>query len=333
MVGKDIILSIKDLEGYYKGTFGIIYAVDGVSLDIEKGDIVAIAGESGCGKSTLAELITGTPKPLLHYESGEIIVEGYNVYKTDPEVLRTEVKTKIMSYVPQASLESLNPVMKIIDFISDVVKERTGKKENREALIKFAGNHFERVGLKREVLFKYPHELSGGMKQRCVIAISTMWNPKLLIVDEPTSALDVSSQKLIIKMLYEMKRDGIIESILFVSHDVSSLSQICNRMLIMYAGHLQEYGDMDEMVKDPLHPYTELLMNSIVSFDPSGTHNKRLESISGSPPSLANPPIGCRFNPRCPKAMDKCLTDEPPIFHLLKPDRKVKCWLYEEEMK
>jgi peptide/nickel transport system ATP-binding protein len=269
----------------------------------------------------------------LHYESGEILIEGYNIYETDPEVLRTEVKTKIVSYVPQASLESLNPVMKIIDFISDVVKERTGKKEKREALIKFAGDHFERVGLNRDVLFKYPHELSGGMKQRSVIAISTMWNPKLLIVDEPTSALDVSSQKLIIKMLYEMRRDGIIDSILFVSHDVSSLSQICNKMLIMYAGHMQEYGDMDEMVDNPLHPYTELLMNSIVSFDPTGSHDGRLESISGSPPSLKNPPPGCRFSPRCPKVMDKCLIEEPPIIELTTPKRKVKCWLYEEEKK
>jgi len=329
-MSKEAILRIKDLRGYYKGTFGIVQAVDGVSLTVNRGEVVAIAGESGCGKSTLAELITGTPKPLLHYETGEIFVEDYNVYQTDPEVLRTQVKTKIVSYVPQASLESLNPVMKIIDFIADVVKERTGKKSDRDELIEFAGNHFERVGLNRDVIFKYPHELSGGMKQRSVIAISTMWNPKLLIVDEPTSALDVSSQKRIIKMLYEMKRDGIIESILFVSHDVSSLSQICNKMLIMYAGHLQEYGDMEDMIEKPLHPYTKLLMNSIVSFDPSGKRKERLVSIEGSPPSLLNPPKGCRFHLRCPKAMDRCKTDEPPIFEITEQNRYVKCWLFEE---
>ena len=331
MQNEELILQIKDLKGYYKGSFGTVYSVDGVTLNVNKGDIVAIAGESGCGKSTLAELITGTPKPLLHYQSGDILIDNFNIYKTPSDTLRKDVKTKIVSYVPQASLDSLNPVLKIIDFISDVVKERTGEKVDKTELVKFAGDHFERVGLNRDVIQKYPHELSGGMKQRSVIAISTMWNPKLLIVDEPTSALDVSSQKKIIKMLYEMKRDGIIESILFVSHDVSSLSQICNKMIIMYAGHLQEYGNMDNMVKKPLHPYTNLLMNSIVSFDPNGKHKEKLESISGSPPSLKSPPKGCRFNPRCPKVKDICLEKEPPLFEINDENRFVKCWLYGEE--
>ena len=330
MQNEELILQIKDLKGYYKGSFGTVYSVDGVTLNVNKGDIVAIAGESGCGKSTLAELITGTPKPLLHYQSGDILIDNFNIYKTPSDILRKDVKTKIVSYIPQASLDSLNPVLKIIDFISDVVKERTGEKVAKTELVKFAGDHFERVGLNRDVIQKYPHELSGGMKQRSVIAISTMWNPKLLIVDEPTSALDVSSQKKIIKMLYEMKRDGIIESILFVSHDVSSLSQICNKMIIMYAGHLQEYGNMDDMVKKPLHPYTNLLMNSIVSFDPNGKHKEKLESISGSPPSLKSPPNGCRFNPRCPKVKDICLEKEPPLFEINDENRFVKCWLYGE---
>ncbi|MHA2502152.1 MAG: ABC transporter ATP-binding protein [Candidatus Kariarchaeaceae archaeon] len=425
MSEEEIILEVEGLTSSYRGTFGVVTAVEDFTLKIYKGDVVAIAGESGSGKSTFAEIITGTPKPMLHHDAGRVSVEGYDIYtgkgpagpgsyaqtprglvrmteilvifyllylvtfnrplffiftgigligflvrywyvkreneknegkedlsvRIDPEILRNEVKTKIMSYVPQASLDSLNPVLKLIDFIENVVEERTGgtfdgvipgvtatagnlsRNERKQGLIKFAGDHFERVGLDREVLFKYPHELSGGMKQRAVIAISTMWNPKLLIVDEPTSALDVSSQKKIVKMLYEMKQAGIIETILFVSHDVSTLSQICNKMLIMYSGQIQEYGDMEDIVKEPLHPYSKLLMDSIVSFDPSGKNKKRLESIDGAPPNLKDPPKGCRFYDRCPEAMDHCKTQEPPVYNLIEKDRLVKCWLYEEEAK
>ncbi|MFX0181620.1 MAG: ABC transporter ATP-binding protein [Candidatus Hodarchaeota archaeon] len=324
---REYLLEVEDLYGQYRGTFGVVQGTDGVSLKIKKGEIVAIAGESGCGKSTLAELVSATPRPVLHFQSGKVIVDGFDVYNTDPEVIRTKVKCERMSYVPQASLESLNPVKRIKDFIFDVVKQRTGKKKSdKEKIIEEASNHFKRVGLAKDVLDRFPHELSGGMKQRAVIAISTMWNPKLLIIDEPTSALDVSSQQRMIRMLYELMQQRIIESILFVSHDIATLRQLCHRAIIMYAGKIVEESSMDELIEEPLHPYAKGLVTSFVAYNPDGKRPK-LRSIPGSHPSLLNPPPGCRFHPRCPEAMTHCKSYEPPMVKP-KPQHRVACFLY-----
>ena len=323
------LLLVENLRGYYRGSFGVVHGVDNVSLTIKRGEIVGLAGESGCGKSTLAELLTGTPRPLLHYEEGKILVDKFEIYKIRREVLRTHVKCKLMSYIPQASMESLNPVKKINDFIMDVVKERTGKKGSRKVIYELAENHFERVGLDKSVLNRYPHELSGGMKQRVVIAISTLWNPNLLIIDEPTSALDVTSQKQMIKMLSDLKNDEIIQSILFVSHDIATLRQLCSRSIIMYCGEIVEMGSMDDIINNPLHPYTTLLISSIVTFNPDGTRSSELRSIPGSHPDLRYPPNGCRFHPRCPKVMTHCKSYEPPMVELSGKEQQVKCWLYE----
>ncbi|MFX1282993.1 MAG: ABC transporter ATP-binding protein [Promethearchaeota archaeon] len=324
----DLLLDVKNLKGYYKGVFGVVHGVDDVTFTLEKGEIVGLAGESGCGKSTLAELITGTPRPLLHYEEGTVIVDGFNIYEINKEDLRTEVKCKRMSYVPQASLESLNPVKKIKNFIMDVVRERTGKKGEKKKIQKLAADHFARVGLDKDVLNRYPHELSGGMKQRVVIAISTLWNPTLLIIDEPTSALDVTSQKRMVKMLSEVKKEGIIQSILFVSHDIATLRQICDRIIIMYCGEIVETGKMGDIINNPLHPYTKGLISSIVSFNPDGTRPAELKSIPGEQPDLRNPPSGCRFHPRCYSAGTHCKEYEPPIYTPSGKDHQVKCWLF-----
>lgn len=324
----EILLRIEGLKGQYQGSFGVVQGVNGVTFEVRKGDMVGIAGESGCGKSTLAELITGTPRPLLHFKAGTVIVDNNNIYEIDSEFLRTEVKCKIMSYVPQASQESLNPVKRIKDFIFDVIRERTGEKGNKKETLKLAEEHFKKVGLDKEVLSRYPHELSGGMKQRAVIAISTLWNPKLLIIDEPTSALDVSSQKQMIKMLFDLKNKGIIECILFVSHDIASLRQLCTKALIMYAGRIVERGDMDDIIFNPLHPYTKGLISSFVSYNPDGSRPE-LSSIPGSHPDLRHLPAGCKFNPRCPKCTDICRTKEPLEFEIKNENRHVKCWLFE----
>jgi peptide/nickel transport system ATP-binding protein len=324
MVGH--LLEIEELKGYYRGIFGVVHGVDGVSLTLDSGEIMGLAGESGCGKSTLAELVSGSPPPLLHYEGGKILVDGFDIYHIDAEILRTEVKCKRMSYVPQASMESLNPVKRIRDFIMDVVKERTGKKPSREEVLKMAGNHLKKLGLESWVLDRYPLELSGGMKQRVVIGISTLWNPKLLVIDEPTSALDVTSQKLMIKSLLDLKQAGIIESMLYISHDISSLRQLCDRCAIMYCGKIVETGDMDDVINNPLHPYTQGLISSIASYDPKGRQKGGLKSIPGEHPDLRNPPPGCRFHPRCPNAKDICKTTEPPIIKAEKGKREVSCF-------
>ncbi|MFX0016263.1 MAG: oligopeptide/dipeptide ABC transporter ATP-binding protein [Promethearchaeota archaeon] len=329
-VFEEIVLNVENLRGYYRGSFGIVHGVDDVSFTMKKGEIVGLAGESGCGKSTLAELITGTPRPLLHYEEGIVRVDKYNIYNIRNEELRTKVKCKLMAYVPQASMDSLNPVKRIIDFIMDVVKERTGQTRSKGEIYKLAADHFERVGLDKSVLKHYPHELSGGMKQRVIIAISTLWNPHLLIIDEPTSALDVTSQKQMIKMLSELKKEQIIQSILFVSHDIATLRQLCTRSIIMYCGEIVEIGTMDDIINNPLHPYTTLLISSIVRFNPDGTRSFALKSIPGNQPDLRAPPPGCRFHPRCPQVMTHCKSYEPPTVEISVEGRMVKCWLFHE---
>jgi len=324
----EALVTVKNLKGVYKGTFGIVYAVDSLSLKVNSGEILGIAGESGCGKSTLAELLTGLPRPLLHYISGTVIVSGYNIYETDVEKIRTEILCKVMAYVPQASMNSLNPVKKIKNFIFDVMEERTGTKPNKEEVLKTVMKHFETIGLEPSVLEKFPHELSGGMKQRVVIAISTLWNPKLLIVDEPTSALDVTTQKMLIKLLLDLKKKKIIDTILFISHDIPTLRQVCDRCITMYGGNIVEDGKMDDIINSPLHPYSQGLVSSIVSFHPDGVAETELKSIPGRPPDLRFPPSGCKFHPRCPKAMAICKTEEPPFFEPAGKEHPVKCWLY-----
>ena len=322
------LLEIEDLKGYYRGIFGVVRAVDGVSLTVDSGEVVGLAGESGCGKSTLAQLCSGSPNPLLHYESGKILVNGSDIYKIDPEVFRTEVKCKYMSYVPQASMDSLNPVKRVRDFIMDVMTERTGQRLSRPEVFKTAGDHLEELGLDKCVLDRYPHELSGGMKQRVVIGISTLCHPSLLIIDEPTSALDVTTQKLLIKSLVDLKKTGIIESMLFISHDITVLGQLCNRCAVMYCGKIVEVGSMNNILDNSLHPYTSALISSVVSYNPERMGKGGLKSIPGSPPDLRNPPCGCRFHPRCEKCMDICKTKEPAP-KAVENRGEVACWLYD----
>ena len=320
------LLKCEHVVGQYRGLFGVVQPVNDVSFTVSSGDIVGIVGESGCGKSTLGELITGSPRDLLYFVSGNIKILEYDVYRTDPETVRTKIKARIMSYVPQSSLEALNPVKRIRDFIIDVIKQRTGSVGDKREVLKMAGNHFERLGLERDIINRFPHELSGGMKQRAVVAISTLFNPKLLIVDEPTSALDVTSQQILIKMLYEMYKSKIIESILFISHDIATIRQLCTRIIVMYAGEIVEESNMEDIINSPKHPYSQALISSFVAYH-HDMQRKKLQSIPGAPPDLSDPPKGCRFNPRCPKVMDICKNEDSPVFNL-ENSRKVKCWLF-----
>ena len=329
------VIKIKDLKGYYRGSFGVVHAVDGVSLTVNRGDIIAIAGESGCGKSSLAELITGKPIQLLQLEGGQVFVNDLSMYELDEEFIRKEILCTVIGYVPQSSQNSLNPVKKIKALILDVMRERIGRKPKnepkyKEKVLQRVAEHFKKLGLERFVLEKYPHELSGGMKQRIVVGISTLWNPLILIVDEPTSALDVTTQQRLIETFKHLKETGIVETILFISHDIPVLAQICNTCIIMYAGKIVEEASMDDIVRKPQHPYTKMLINSIACFNPDGTAETKLEGIPGRPPDLKNPPIGCRFYARCSSRLEKCKENYPPFFISRTNNTPVACWLYEE---
>lgn len=326
MFGEPLVL-VERLKGYYVGGFGVVHGVDDASLTLHEGEGVGLVGESGCGKSTLAQLITGVTGPVLHYQAGTVIVDGYNVYAIPEETLRTEVLCKRLAYIPQAAMDSLNPVKRIRDLLRDVVKERTGRRPSTQEILRTAGEHFESLGLQRSVLHLYPHELSGGMKQRVVVAISTLWNPKILVVDEPTSALDVSSQKLLVRTLLLLRQRGTVKSMLFITHDIPVARQICETLAVMYCGQLVEVGPVEEVLEAPRHPYTQGLLASIASYEPRERRRSRLESIPGRPPDMRNPPPGCRFHPRCSLAQPRCAQHEPPEFTLA-GKRMVRCWRF-----
>ena len=321
------ILEVEDLRGYYRGSFGVVFGVDGASVTVRKGESLGIAGESGCGKSTFAELVTRAPVGGLKYEGGKVIVEGYDVWNTDPEILRKEVRSKRLSYVPQAALNSLNPTLRLKQLVADMLRERTGQKYSPDEAREKVADHFNRLNLDRRVLDLYPHELSGGMKQRCIIAISTSANPSLLIIDEPTSSLDVISQREMVKTLVDIQRKGVIKSLIAVSHDLAMLRQLCDSIAIMYAGEFVESGKMDVIVNNPLHPYTRLLLASLLPLE-RDLERESLESIPGRHPDMRSPPPGCRFHPRCPERMTICKSKKPPTIE--KDGRRIACWLYSE---
>lgn len=299
------ILEVKNLTTKYVTRFGEdVYAVDHVSLSIEEGKSLGIAGESGCGKSTLALSLMGYYFAPLHYMEGDIIVDGTNISKMKPEVIRKSVLGTEIAYIPQAAMNALNPTQKIIRFIEDVIHAHEPKMPNKE-ILEMAKQRFEVLGLPASVLDKHAVELSGGMKQRTVIAISTILSPKVLIADEPSSALDVTSQKMVIKMFKNLMEKGYIKSMIFITHELPLLYNVTDDIMVMYAGQMVEKGSAKEMVFDPVHPYSKGLMGSIIVPE-SGIRNSKLASIPGTPPNLKKPPAGCRFAERCKYVCSDC---------------------------
>jgi peptide/nickel transport system ATP-binding protein len=300
-----VMLDVNELTTNYITRFREkVYAVDHVSLRIEAGKSLGIAGESGCGKSTLALSLMGYYFPPLHYSSGEIIVDGRNITGLDPDDVRKTVLGDEISYIPQAAMNALNPTRKVIHFIEDVIQAHHPSTTKKE-IYELARERFQLLGLPPEVLQKYSVELSGGMKQRTVIATSVILSPKVLIADEPSSALDVTSQKMVIKMIMDLMDKDIIKSLVFITHELPLLYNVTDNIMVMYAGQIVETGTADEMVFDPIHPYSKALMGSIIVPE-KGLRNVKLTSIPGTPPDLKNPPSGCRFADRCKFVMPEC---------------------------
>ncbi|MBN1563758.1 MAG: ABC transporter ATP-binding protein [Anaerolineae bacterium] len=300
-----VILEVNELTTKYITRFREdIYAVDHVSLKVEDGKSIGIAGESGCGKSTLALSLMGYYFPPLHYSSGEIIVDGRNITGMNPDNVRKTILGNEISYIPQAAMNALNPTQKVIRFIEDVIQAHNPR-VTRQEIYELARERFELLGLPADVLQKYSVELSGGMKQRTVIATSVILSPKVLIADEPSSALDVTSQKMVIKMILDLMEKGIIKSLIFITHELPLLYNVTDDIMVMYAGQIVERGSADEVVFDPIHPYSKALMGSIIVPE-AGLRDVKLTAIPGTPPNLKNPPAGCRFAARCKFAMPEC---------------------------
>jgi peptide/nickel transport system ATP-binding protein len=317
-------LAVENLRVYYRTLEGDVRALDGVSFTLADGEIMGLAGESGCGKSTLGKsLIRLTQR--MKYVSGQVHLDGKPLpIWNDAEMI--PFRYKEVSIIPQYAMSALNPTRKIGKMIKELLESRG---EDYKAIEPELKRRMELVGLSPDVLGMYPIELSGGMKQRVVMVLSTLLNPSLLIADEITSALDVSSQKAVSRLLVEFRDRGYVKSIIFITHDVSVLYQIADSITIMYAGQLAEKAPTEVITSAPRHPYTKML---IASLPKVGVRHEeeRLAGIPGKPPLLIDPPSGCRFRDRCPLAFAKCV-EEPPFVEI-GADHYVSCWaVFEEE--
>ncbi len=305
------LLKVHNVRASYRLANGVaLQAVDGVSLELRRGEVLGVVGESGCGKSTLATILALNAAPPLVVDEGTLEVQGRHADLTKSQPLPRSERGKLISVLPQSAMNSINPTTRVRDLAFDVLRahERIGKKDawNR------AGARLEQLGLPTRVLEQYPHELSGGMRQRVITVISTLLDPAILIADEPTSALDVSSQRAVVEMLRDLLKRNIIDGVLFITHDLPLLHHIADRVAVMYAGKVAELGPTDWVINRPEHPYARALVGSILTPEPH-VRARVIKGIPGSPPDLADMPQGCRFRPRCTLADDKCLQDPPEV--------------------
>ena len=258
------LLVVKGLKAYYQiGPEENVKAVDDVSLTLYEGEVLGIAGESGCGKSTLARSLSGLFLPPLRHISGEVLLDGVDITKIDGRKLRKEVLGKKISFIPQSSMNALNPTLRIRNFVVDLMREHNPELLEEEVLRR-AEERFDSLSLSKKVLDSYPFELSGGMRQRTLVAVSTLMNPDIVVADEPTSALDVTSQRQVIELLAVMIERKIMKSLIFITHELPILGQIADRIAIMYAGQIIEIGTLSQVIFASCHPYTKTLMSSMI---------------------------------------------------------------------
>ncbi len=296
------LLEVSDLRAYYHTLQGPVRAVDGISFNVEAGERYGLIGESGSGKSTIALSLMRMIKPPGKIESGKILLDGVNLLELSDDQMR-QVRLAKVALVTQGAMNSLNPVIRIKEQIADGFNNH-GMNPDKDEIDTMLG----RVGLGLGTANMYPHQLSGGMKQRVCIAIATSLRPKLIIADEPTSALDVVVQRRVMQILKKLQEElGV--SVILIGHDMGLMAQFADRVGVMYAGRLVEEGRVDEVFSKPQHPYSQLLMNSLPGLD------EKIEFLvtRGAPPSLLDLPSGCVFHPRCPHATDPCIQKEPVL--------------------
>jgi peptide/nickel transport system ATP-binding protein len=308
---------------YYQTLGGLVRAVDNVSLNLEVGESLGLAGESGCGKSSLAYSIIQLLPPAANILGGHIYFRGRDLVQVSAKEMR-DVRWKNISIVFQGAMNALNPVFEIGEQIAEsiLIHENVTDEEALDRCAKL----FEMVGLDPGRIHNYPHEFSGGMRQRAMIAMALACNPDLVIADEPTTALDVTIQAQILKLMQKLQKDlGL--SLILITHDLSVIAETCDKTAIMYAGNIAELADVVSVFKEPIHPYATGLVGAIPSMVKA--ERKKLTSIPGSPPDLIDPPPGCRFHPRCPYAQEIC-SKEVPSFDELEGGRYVACHFAEQ---
>jgi peptide/nickel transport system ATP-binding protein len=311
-------LAVQDLAVYYRTLSGDVKALDGVTISVADGEIMGLAGESGCGKSTFGNSLVRLDGRMRHVR-GSVTLDGRELPIGDNRAMNA-FRFHEVSIVPQYAMSAMNPTRKIGRMTAELLESRGVPFPSVRAELE---RRLELVGLDRTVLERYPIELSGGMKQRTVMVISTLLDPSLLIADEITSALDVSSQRAVAETLVEFRDRGFVRSIIVITHDVGILYQIADTIAVMYAGRLAEKAPTDEIVSAPRHPYTRLLVSSLPEVGVRFAES-RLSGIPGTPPSLLDPPAGCRFRDRCPLAIGRC-AEQPPVVELA-PGHLAACW-------
>lgn len=317
------LLEVEDLRTYFSTLRGSVKAVDGIDFQVEKGTALGLAGESGCGKTTTALSILRILPSNGRIVGGKILFNEVDLTKLDEKEMRENIRWKGISLVFQGSMSALNPVYKVGDQICEAIQFHEPQVSRQEAEER-AGMLLEMVGIESSRIDNYPHEFSGGMKQRACIAMALSCNPEIVITDEPTTALDVIVQAQVLRLIRQLK-EKLNLSMILITHDLSVIADTCDTTAIMYAGKIVEYADVVTIFKEPLHPYTKGLVTSFPNIKATKHH---MTAIPGFPPDLLQPPQGCRFNPRCSYAMDICRKEEPKALEVAK-NHFVSCHLVE----
>ncbi len=320
------IFEVDHLSLHYLTRFGEkVHAVTDVSFSMKQGEILGIAGESGCGKSTLVSGLMGMCIPPLYPTSGDVRVSGESLMNRSESDIRSNVLAQKISMIPQGAFNALNPVRKIKDIAADVIAahQKQGSPSSAKEIYQRLCERFDLFGMDTQrVLNSYPIQLTAGERQRSVIGISTLLNPRMVIADEPTSALDVSTQKEVIKMIFDLLEKGIFSTMIFITHELPLLYHVADNIAIMYAGEFVEMGTAEQVVKDPRHPYTQALMGAMLSSE-SSQRSRKPVAIEGAPPSLSQTMVGCRFAERCTRACPDCKKNTQSI--RMVGDRLVRC--------
>ncbi len=319
-MGEGNLLRVKNLTLHFRTTRGVLQAVDSVSFAMDRRRSITIIGESGCGKTSLARALLRLLPRNVHSYTGEVYLDGTDVMRMSDEWFRQNVRWTKVSMVSQAAMNALNPVLKVGDQVAEPL--RVHRRMSKDEALARAREVFRIVGVPDDFLHRYAFELSGGMRQRAILAMALVTSPQLILLDEPTSALDMLTQANIFNALKDIKNQLEVGFIL-ITHDISTSSDLADEVLVMYAGQLVEHSLSTTGYTKPLHPYAHGLMSSV----PTLREDKKLEFIPGQPPSLINPPTGCRFAARCPRRFDRC-DQEPPTFTVGAYGEQVKCWLH-----
>ena len=313
------MLKIENLSVGFDTSKGRFTVLDGLSYHLKKGEILAVVGESGCGKTIHSLAITGLLPVNARITGGSIIYKNQDIAKMDENALR-KVRGSGIGMIFQDPMMSLNPVFTVAAQITETLRCHT--KISRKEALKQAGELLKKVGIEEKFLKAYPHQLSGGMRQRVMAALALCLHPDILIADEPTTALDVSVQRQILELIKKLQKE-FSASVIFITHNLAIVNNIADRVLVLYAGQKVEECSKEDLFKKPLHPYSEGLLNSVVRLD---LNDKHLKAIKGTPPAIGEVLQGCKFAPRCPYATEKCRTQKPPLFEV--ENRFVRCFKY-----